>query len=238
MVKGKRIDLDCENCAVKDISKFRVLNEEGAKSLSYHKTCTRYRKGQVLFHEGTRPLGVFCINGGKVKIYRTGYDGKEQIIHIGKGGDLLGYKALISEEVYPVTAETLEECDICFIPKSEFVHLMDENSKLGKLLLREACHELSEMTELVTNLAQKPVRERLAVALLMLKETYGLDGRSESERIEINLTREDLANIIGTATETLIRLLHDFKEEKIIETQGRKIRVIDDKLLEKVAHLY
>lgn len=236
-MKNKRVDLHCENCSVMRFSRFGGLDDSELNEMTYNKTCTAYKKGQVLFHEGTRPLGVFCIHGGKIKVYKTGYDGKDQIIQIAKSGDLLGYKAMISEEMYPVSAETLEDATVCFIPRTDFLSILDSSSTLNRLLLKEACKELGNMAESLTNLAQKPVRERLAVALLMLKDTYGIDA-VDNGAIEINLTREDLANTIGTATETLIRLLHDFKEEGLIESKGRKIRVVDDRALFKVANIY
>jgi CRP/FNR family transcriptional regulator len=236
-MKNRRVDLVCENCKVQEISRFKHLNAKDLDDMTQSKTCTAYKKGQVLFHEGTRPLGVFCVHAGKIKIYKTGYDGKDQIIQITKPGDLIGYKAMISEEMYPVSAETLEDATVCFIPRTDFLSVLDASSQLNRILLKEACQELGVMTESLTNLAQKPVRERLAVTLLMLKDTYGIDAVDNGE-VEINLTREDLANTVGTATETLIRLLHDFKEEKLIESKGRKIRVIDDRGLFKVANVY
>jgi len=236
-MKNKRVDLACENCKVQEFTRFKSLDSDELDSMTYNKTCTAYKKGQVLFHEGTRPLGVFCLHAGKIKIYKTGYDGKDQIIQISKPGDLIGYKAMISEEMYPVSAETLEDATVCFIPKSDFLSVLDSSSQLNRILLKEACQELGVMTESLTNLAQKPVRERLAVTLIMLKDTYGIDA-AENGEVEINLTREDLANTVGTATETLIRLLHDFKEEKLIESKGRKIKVLDDRGLFKVANIY
>lgn len=236
-MRGRRISLSCEECKSRSDSKFSSLCAHELSNISMNKSCTAYKKGQVLFHEGTRPLGVFCINEGKIKVYKTGYDGKDQIIQIAKEGDLLGYRAMISEESYPVSAEALEEAKVCFLPKSEFIGLLDHNSEFNHLILKEACKELGIMTENMTNLAQKSVRERLAVALLMLKDTYGLNGHDDGP-VEINLTREDLANIVGTATETIIRLLHDFKEEKVIETQGRKIRVLEPEKLVRIGNIY
>lgn len=235
-MRGHRIDIACEECKIRKDSKFGLLCEHEVNQISESKSCTAYKKGQVLFYEDTRPLGVFCINEGKIKVYKTGYDGKDQIIMLAGPGDLLGYRAMISEETYPVSAEALEASNVCFIPKSEFLTLLEENSRFNQMILREACKELGVMAENMTNLAQKSVRERLAVALLMLKDTYGID--KENGPIEINLTREDLANIVGTATETIIRLLHDFKEEKLIETKGRKIRVLESEKLVKIGNIY
>lgn len=236
MPNKKYMEVRCEDCQFRRNSLFGSLCAEESTRVSDAKSCTIYKKGQVLFHEGTRPLGVFCIYGGKVKIYKLGSDGKEQIIRIARESDVLGYKAMISEDEYPVTAETLEDCTICFLPKSDFLHLVTDSPAFNKRLLQSICHELGVMSDKLTSLAQKSVRERFAMALLMLKDTYGIEGE-ESEEVEINLTREDLANIVGTATETLIRLLHDFKEEDLIETRGRKIVVKNARGLAKAARL-
>lgn len=226
----------CEECHFRKHSLFGALCQEELAQVSNAKSCTIYKKGQVLFHEGTRPLGVFCLYEGKVKVYKLGADGKEQIIRIAKESDVLGYKAMISEEEYTVTAETLEDCAICFLPKTDFLQLIHESPAFNKRLMQSICHELGTMSYKLTNLAQKTVRERFAITLLMLKDTYGKEGAPQ-EDVEINLTREDLANIVGTATETLIRLLHDFKEEGFIETRGRKIVVKNPKGLSRAAHI-
>ncbi len=236
-MRGRRVTIACEDCQVKDISKFGMLCSEDLDKINYNKSCTAYKKGQVIFHEDTRPLGVFCVNRGRLKIYKTGDDGKDQIIQIAKSGDLLGYRAMIGEDLYPVTAEALEDVQVCFVPKDEFVRLMEESTDFSKMLLKEACHELGMMTEMLTNLAQKTVRERLAVSLLMLKDVYR-DEENPTDIAQINMTREDLANIVGTATETVIRLLHDFKEENLIKTNGRKIMVLDAPRLVKVGNIY
>ena len=236
-MRAKRIEVDCEHCAVKENSLFGHLCSQSLSGLGRNKTCTLYKKNQVIFHEGTRPLGVFCINSGKVKIYKTGAEGKDQIIKILKSGDLMGYRAMLSEDQYPVSAETLEESSLCFIPKKDFIEVLNGDSEFTRTIIKSMSQDLGDMADSLTNLAQKPVRERLAGALLMLQDTYGLDAHDNGP-VEINLTREDMANIVGTATETLIRLLHDFKEEKLIETQGRKIRVLETQKLVRIANLY
>ncbi|MEO0332629.1 MAG: Crp/Fnr family transcriptional regulator, partial [Bacteroidota bacterium] len=174
---------------------------------------------------------------GKVKIYKLGYDGKEQITTIAREGGLLGYKALIAEDTYSVSAETLEDCTICFLPKSSFLQSLQESSSFSERIMKQVCHELGVMTENLTNQAQRPVRERLAITLLKLRDTYGLDAHEDGP-IEINLTRDDLANMVGTATETLIRLLHEFKKDEYITTKGRKIRIEDPTGLSQAANLY
>ncbi len=218
----------CEFCQSHHRSLFGALSNAELDQMETAKTCTRYKKGQVLFHEGTRPLGVFCVNSGKIKIFRLGIDGKEQIIKVSAAGDLLGYKSLISEQHYNLSAEALDDCVVCFVPKDDFFRLLQPGSSFYMDILKAVCVENGEMANKMTQLAQRSVRQRAALTLLMLKDTYGLEHDQEGE-IEINLTREDLANIVGTATESLIRLLNEFKKEELIETRGRKIRILDSK---------
>jgi CRP/FNR family transcriptional regulator len=220
--------LACEFCQSNHRSLFGSLSDSERKSVGVGKTCTKYKKGQVLFHEGTRPLGVFCVNKGRIKVYRLGIDGKEQIIKISASGDLLGYKALISDQHYNLSAEALDDCVVCFVPKEDFLELLKPGGSFYTDILKAVCEENGIMASKMTEMAQRSVRQRAALSLLMLKDTYGIEHEQEGE-IEINLTREDLANIIGTATESLIRLLNEFKKENLIETKGRKIRILNSK---------
>ena len=181
-------------------------------------------------------MGVYGIISGRVKIYKTGVEGKDQIIQILKSGDLMGYRAMLSEEQYPVSAETLEDTSLCFIPKKDFIGAMSSNSDLTKEVIKSLSKDLTSMADSITILAQKPVRERLAGALMILIDVYDI-GENIEVSDGINLTREDLANMVGTATETLIRLLHDFKDEQLIETKGRKILIKNKEKLKKVANL-
>lgn len=227
----------CEACRSRENSLLSALCSAHLKTISESKSCTVYKRGQILFHEGTRPLGVFCINQGKVKIYKLGYNGKEHITTIAHDGGLLGYKALIAQETYSVSAETLEDCTICFLPKTSFLQTLQESSEFNQQIMKQVCSELGVMTESLVDLAQRTVRERLAITLLKLKDTYGMDAHEEGA-IEINLTRDDLANMVGTATETLIRLLQEFKADCLISTQGRKIRIENPSGLARVANLH
>lgn len=225
-VCNSETNLGCALCKTHHKSLFGGLAFEDQSMVDQAKTCTNYKKGQVLFHEGTRPLGVFCISSGRIKVYRVGLDGKEQIIKISAAGDLLGYKALISDHHYMLSAEALEDCMICFVPKDEFLDLLKPGSHFYMNLLKTVCEEHGTFASKITEMAQLSVRQRLALSLLMLNKTYGME-QAENEEIQINLSREDLANIVGTATESLIRLLNEFKKDGFIETHGRKIEVKD-----------
>jgi len=216
--------ISCETCGVLGTSLFGNFCEHEVGHLNEVKSCAYFKKGQPLFIEGSFPRGVFCLNEGKVKVYTLGDEGKEQIIHIAKAGEIIGFRAMFSGEPYSVSAATLEECNICYIGKDEFLNMIDSNPTLRNGIMRELSKELGDRAKFITNMAQKTVRERLAFSLLILGDIYGTE--------EINLTREDMANFIGTATETLIRLLKDFKEEGMIEIHTRKLKIINkDKLI-------
>lgn len=182
-------------------------------------------------------MGLFCINSGKVKVYKISSEGKEQILKLAKPGDFLGYRALISEEFYNSSATVIEEGAMCYVPKSDFLEILQKNPAFFRKMAKRVAHELGMMEQKLVTIAQKSVRERLAATLIMLKETYGMEGE-ESDLIDIALSREDLANIIGTATETVIRLLSDFKTQKLISLQGKKIKVLDHKGLIREADFY
>ncbi len=214
---------------------YELLNNPGHGLVQKKFGKNTYKKKEVLFGEGTRPLGVYCIQSGKIKVYKIGFDGKQQIVQIARAGDILGYRALISEELYPVSAETLEETDACFIPQEQFFEYMERSNTFTKELLKQACTELGMFTEKLTHQAQMTVRERFAIVLYQLCDIYR-DCKSGGH-VEINLTREDLANLVGTATETLIRLVHDFKEEGLIDSKGRKIRILKPENLTKIGHI-
>lgn len=203
--------------------------------ISEAKSCYTYKKGQTIFFEESRPLGLFCVNKGKIKIYKTGIDGKEQIIHFGQGGDFLGYRALIADEKYSVSATALEETTACFIPRDSFIEMLDNNPKLSRTLLKSLCHEIGIANERIQSMAQKNVRERLADTLLLLHHTFN-EHNDENTLIDITLPREDIANIVGTATETLIRLLSEFKNDGLVKFEGKKIRLLDIAKLERLAN--
>ena len=211
--------VSCQNCSVRKDSLFKNLCESGVSTVNNNKSCSFYKKSQSIFLEGAIPRGVFCLNKGKVKVYAIGEEGKEQIIHIAKEGEIVGFRAMFSGEPYRVSAATLEECNICFIGKNDFLDLVDQNVILRNGIMKELSSELAERATFITNMAQKSVRERLAFSLIFLDDIYAGEM--------INFTREDLANFVGTATETLIRLLKDFKDDNLIKTHARKIELLD-----------
>jgi CRP-like cAMP-binding protein len=196
----------------------------------------QYKKGQNIFTEGTFPAGIFFIKKGKIKKYKMLNEGREQIIYICCEGELLGYTALLCEEPYPDSASTLTDATIGFIPKEKLLALIDKHIELSKMLLKNLSHEFGVLVNIITTFTQKTVRERVAFTLLILEEKFK-DTVNENNEIQIILTREDFANIVGTAVETLVRLLRDFKDENLITTQGRKISITNRQKLLEIANL-
>jgi len=188
----------------------------------------QFRKKQNIFTEGTYPAGIYFIKKGKVKKYKSLNGGKEQILYVCSEGELLGYAAFLSEEMYPDSAASLTDATIGFLSKDKLLKLLNEYDELSKMLMKNLSHEFGVLVNFIATFTQKTVRERVALTLLILQEKFK-DDIDENNEIQINLTRADFANIVGTAVATLVRLLHDFKEENLIRTQGRKI-IINNKL--------
>ena len=226
----------CETCKSRFDSVFCMLDEVELDSLSFSKHRNYYLRGQTIFNEGNQPIGLFCINTGKVKLSQAGFEGKEQIIRLAKDSDILGYRALISGEAYSATATVIEDSKICLIPKEVFYELLQHNSKLTSGIMKLLADELKDAEDKITNIAQKPVLERLAEALLMLKEYYGVEDNDNS--LNITITREEIANIVGTATETVIRLMSDLRKEGMIKLDGKRIKIVKSDALLKLANLY
>lgn len=220
---------DCSICQVRPDMFTDNLNPEAIAIMSMKKSCRKFKKGQIIFHEGQRAGGLYCISSGKVKLFKTSYEGKEQIVRLCKAGEILGYRAVIGDQPYAASATALEEVQICMIPRDEFFKHIEENPKMALSLIKFLGNELSTAEKRMMNLAQKSVRERLAETLIILKETYGLE--EDGKTLAVSLSREDLANITGTATETVIRLLTDFKKEGLIETSGKKIAFLNNREL-------
>ena len=221
-VNIKKFDFESDKILSSLSKQDQTLFFDQAETLSF-------KRGKLIFYESGIPTGVFLIEKGKAKIYKTGLDGKDQIFYIYKAGDLLGYHALLCNEQYEDSCETLEDCKIRFVGKTNFDRLTKQIPLLNELLIQNMSHEFGVLVNTITVLAQKPLRERLALYLLVLEAKYlEQDGA-------INIPREDLANIIGTARESLGRLLKEFKEEKLIEVDSKVIRIANSKKLLRIA---
>ena len=198
------------------------LPEEHLYLLNKNKVTHNYKKGEILFREGSYPTGIYYIEKGKVKKYKTDKEGREQIFYVCRKGELFGYHALISEEKYSDSTATIEESTIAFIPKEDFLKVIQLSTILSNRLLKCMSHEFGVFVNGLAVFAQRTVRERLALSLIILRDKYKKENQ-DNKPVELDLSRDDLAKFVGTARETLVRLLHDFKADGLIETNGRKI---------------
>ncbi len=226
---------ECVHCSKRFSSVFCRADSTNLDAINANKVCSSYKKGQIIFLEGTFAFGLYCINGGKIKITRNGDDGREAILRLAKPGDIIGYKAVLTNDKYSASAIAIDDCNVCFIPKELFLKILKSDSSLSIEIMRMLSQHLGQVETKLTHLAQKPVRERIAETLLFIKETFGF----EDDQLTINatLSREEIANIVGTATESAIRLLSEFKKDNIIELDGKKIKIINMEKLIRTANL-
>jgi CRP-like cAMP-binding protein len=213
-------------------SLLNVLSEDDYAHLLSNQSEQLSQKGDVIFREGTVPSGVFVVKSGRVKKYKTDRNGKEQIIYVAGEGEMIGYHAVLSEERYPDSAAALEKTLVSFIPKEDFTDVLNRSPQFTRLLLKALSHEFTVFANSISAFAQRTAQERLAIALIVLREKFK-DVNAEGKEPFLNVSRADLANMAGVAEDNVIRLLKDFKKEGILETEGRKILIRDVRLLVK-----
>ncbi len=236
IMKQKEIYIPfCDNCPIRSGSVFRNLSKEEIELINFEKDYRNFNRGELLYSEGNRLNGFFCIHKGIIKIFKTGIDGKEQIIRFAKKGDIIAYRSILSNEPACTSAKVIEDASVCHIPAKLLIDFVRENSAFSMDMMKLTCHELGVANSYITDIAQKTVRERLAEIIILLINDFGLD---EQNYLNISLTREELANIVGTATESVIRLLSEFKSDNLIELKGRKIKIIDKRALDKISNVF
>lgn len=236
MVHLPIIQHDCATCDIFDHSLFRGCRAEDIALLGEGKTCTHYKKGETLYHEGQWPTALYCIYSGKIKVSKIGPSGREQIFRIAKAGDIIGYRSVFNGGKRTTYAAVLEDSEICSINKKAIDALVDSSPSFQKKVVQFLCTELEANEEKLLSLAQKTVRERIAEALIEFAETNGHAG---TEKIEptVYLSSKELAHIVGTAPETASRTLSDFKNEQLISVGQHSIIILNEKKLHGAAQL-
>lgn len=222
----------CEQCIVREFSSLKALNKEELVKLAECKTSRLVKKGEVIFEEGENVNGIFCVKDGVCKLTKLSQNGKDHIVKLVTKGELLGQRSMISEEPVNLSAVALEDMQVCFIPKSEIMGFFDKNNQFSMNVMRTICGDLKESDEHVVNMAQKTVKQRLAETLIYLQDTF---GKNEDDSLKIQLTRDELASMIGTATESCIRLLSDFNKLGLIELKAKKITLKNIAQLKKMS---
>lgn len=222
----------CDQCIVRQLNSLKSLDKDELRRISACKTTRTIKKGEVIFDEGDHINGVFCISGGICKVSKMSSNGRDQIIHLVQKGDILGERSLINDEVANLKATAINDMEVCFIPREEIIKDLQKNPDFSMNVLRDLAASLKSADNVIVDMAQKTVKQRLAEMLINLEEKFGHDL---DHVLNIHLSREDIANIIGTATESAIRLLSEFKKEGVISLKGKNISLKNIPELKKIA---
>jgi CRP-like cAMP-binding protein len=221
----------CEQCIVREFSAIKALKKDELLRIADCKTSYSVKKGEPIFNEGDALNGIYCIKDGVCKLSKLSDNGKDQIVKLAKKGELLGQRSLISEESTNLSAVAIEDMQVCFIPKHEILKFFSENNQFSLNMMKSVCGDLKDADDNMVNLAQKTVKQRLAETLLKLESDFGIQ---EDGSLKIQLSREEIAGMIGTATESCIRLLSEFNKEDWISLQGKKITITNKKELQRI----
>ena len=228
----KNLDMGkCEQCIIKQFNSLKALTNDELVRISKCKTSKTIKKGEVLFEEGENINGIYCVKEGICKLSKLSENGKDQIVKMVVKGQLIGQRSLVTDESSNLQAVALNDMEVCFIPKSEIVADLQKNAAFSFEVLKEMAHDLKEADDVIVNMAQKSVRQRLAETLVYIHDSFGVNPDGT---LSVILSREDFANIVGTATESAIRVLSQFKKEGLISTIGKHIKIEDLSGLKRV----
>lgn len=223
------MEFNIEKYHLKSSSLFDFLSTDEKTLIKSHLIRKEFIKGESLFNEGSYSKGIYILKKGKVKIFQTSGDGKQSIVYIYKKGDYFGYRPLLADEPHPVSAVALDNVVVSFIPKELFTTLLNHSVNLARKLLEVLSKEFSVWINKLTIFSHFGVKERVALSLIILNKVY--QRSEESTGIYISLNRDDFASYVGTAKETLVRMLRTFKDEKVISTKGTKIKILNHQTL-------
>lgn len=190
-----------------------------------------FRKKQILYQHGSRPTALYFVQSGMIKTYKMNDEGKELITGIFKKGDFYGYNALLEDTIYQDFAECLEDCEVMLIPKADFLQLLGSDSQVARKFIRLLSRDIAEHEEKLLNLAYNSLRKRVAIGLVKVNEKF---KKAPEDKPRLEISREDLAQVVGTATESLIRTLSDFKSERLIDINDGKIVVVNEPKLKNL----
>jgi CRP-like cAMP-binding protein len=219
----------CENCIVRKFNALRAMSKEELKAVSDSKVSRTVKKGEVIFGEGEKLGGIYCVRDGVSKLAKLSPNGKDQIVKLASKGEVLGQRSVVAEEHSNLSATAVNDMEVCFVPKEAIMSSLHRNPDFTYEVLRHMAHDLREADDVIVNMSQKTVKQRIAEALLYLKNRFGEDSEGY---LSLILSREDIANVVGTATESCIRILSDFRKEGLIKTSGKRMSILDERKLQ------
>jgi CRP-like cAMP-binding protein len=229
------INPNIQKCLEGSSSIFKGLNQKEKEIIVQHHIVAIIKKGEPLFKEGDRSRGLIWLASGKVKIFKVGVGGREQILKMTGSSEFIGYRTLFSENIWSVSATAIEDSVICVLEKNSFVKILKRNADLSLKLFKVITEELSFANSRIISLTQKHVRGRLAESLLMLRDIYGYEA--DGKTICVSLSREDIAHLSNMTTSNAIRTLSIMALEGTIEIKRRKISILDNITLEHISEL-
>ncbi len=221
----------CENCIIRQFNSLRAMSKEELKKVSDSKVTKSIKKGEPLFEEGEKLNGVFCVRDGVSKLSKLSANGKDQIVKLASKGEVIGQRSVIAEESTNLSAVAVNDMEVCFIPKESITHTLQKNPNFTLEVLRHMAHDLKEADDVIVNISQKTVKQRIAEAFLYLKNNFGEDKEGF---LALTLSREDISNVVGTATESAIRIISEFKKKGYIHASGKKIGIKDERKLKEI----
>ncbi len=224
--------ISCEQCSSRKKSVFCDLKKKFLEAIDLTKITNIYKKGQIIFHEGNPPLGIYCINKGVVKLTMVGKNGRESIIRLAVPGDMIGYRSLFSSENYLATATALEDSVICFLDKNFIQKTFYEDPSLAFHLIQHMSRDMGNAESRMTSFIQRSAPERIIEFLLFLEKSFGVKLPTGKIKINLKLTREEIASLVGATNETVIRCLSDLKGRGILEQDGKNLIILNKSELE------
>jgi CRP-like cAMP-binding protein len=224
-----------EFCLEGPHSLFKILSKKEKEVLVQHHTYALYRKGELLLKEGEKPHGLISLASGKVKIFKEGVGGREQILKLIRPQGFIGYRAVFADSTYYSSAVAIEDSAICIFEKDCIIKIIRSNPDLALRFMRILADELGFSNNRTVSLTQKHIRGRLAESLLVLKDTYGYE--TDGKTINVYMSREDIASLSNMTTSNAIRTLSNLASEEIIYIEGRKIMILDCSKLERISEL-
>jgi CRP-like cAMP-binding protein len=222
----------CESCIIRRFNALRTFSSEELRKVNCHKISKTFKRGDVIFEEGEHLKGVYCIRYGISKLSKLSPNGKDQIIKFVSNGEVLGQRSVVSQEPANLKAVAVNDMEACFIPREIILDGVKNNPNFTQDLLKSMALEIREADDVIVNMSQKPVKQRVAEALFHLKNNFGEDNEGY---LNITLSREDFSNLVGTATESFIRILSEFKKNDLLETAGKKIKILNTSELQQIA---
>jgi CRP/FNR family transcriptional regulator, polysaccharide utilization system transcription regulator len=224
-----------EACLEGSSSLLKNLSNKEKEILMQDQITAHYRKGEVMFLDGEKSPGLICLTTGKVKLYKVGVGGREQILKMVRPLEFMGYRAIFSDSPLCVSAVAIEDSNICIFEKDSFIKIVKKNPDLSLKFMKVLSEELGYSINRTASLTQKHIRGRLAESIIILRDKYGVDD--DGKTIKVYLSREDIAHLSNMTTSNAIRTLSIFASEEVIALDGRKIIILDGPRLERISEL-